>query len=644
MTLLNPIALYFLLLAPVIVLLFLYRRRRQRIWVPTLRFWQEASGETVRTSFFQRLRNWWSLLFFLLLLLILTGVLGRANFIPQTVAGDENFADLESPPSFGQGGDWLILLDCSLSMAAAAEPGRDESRLDLALAEARRLIEALPRGRQAAIVTNAPISPVRCGFTAEKTTLLESLEPIQPVAQSQSLEDTLRFARMMVSARPSGEGQARIFALTDQALADGGPLRTLRLGQPWPNVGLTQFSARRSWTDRSTVEILVSYANFGLRAQSGTVEVELDGRIVEVLPFQLEPGGDRNEILTLAYDPQNVVNARGHLTARLTLESGFDGLAEDNAAYAVIPPLQKVSVLLVSAGNWFLEKLLSANPAVEYQLLKSNRFDPAYAAGMDVIIYDNSLPDDFTLAEVQPGKGIIILGGAPSDLLLGEDKSVPALLQSGERPPELIMPDLAGVRFAAVPRLASRETLEKNLPDWLWWDPVSTPEGPLVILGEGPRSAGGAAGPRLALSAFGLAETDLAVKLAFPLLMQGLIEWTGRASPDEQGRIFAKGSPEAWRRLGDDAFDRPGFHTRDDGWAAVNSLNAVESAQVALVAPDAGAESPGNTPLAGAEVSSRILPWLPDWPLWIYLGLAAVTFLGAESALYHLRGGRSVTA
>jgi hypothetical protein len=49
-------------------------------------------------------------------------------------------------------------------------------------------------------------------------------------------------------------------------------------------------------------------------------------------------------------------NARGWLTARLDTP---DALPFDNIAYAVLPAPAPHRVLLVTKGNWFLEKLLA---------------------------------------------------------------------------------------------------------------------------------------------------------------------------------------------------------------------------------------------------------------------------------------------
>src|SRR5690606_22814344 len=85
-----------------------------------------------------------------------------------------------------------------------------------------------------------------------------------------------------------------------------------------------------------------------------------------------------------------------------------DALAVDNQAEAILPAARPVRVLLVSEGNWFLEKLLPADPLVRFEFLTPDGFEPSMAGAFDVVIYDRGGPQ--TLAAVT-GNALFLKSG-----------------------------------------------------------------------------------------------------------------------------------------------------------------------------------------------------------------------------------------
>lgn len=80
MTLLNPAALVFAGLVPVIILLYLLKLRRQPAPVSTLMFWQRVVADSRRRALFQRLRQFLSLLLHLLIFALLLLALARPEW------------------------------------------------------------------------------------------------------------------------------------------------------------------------------------------------------------------------------------------------------------------------------------------------------------------------------------------------------------------------------------------------------------------------------------------------------------------------------------------------------------------------------------------------------------------------------------
>ena len=128
------------------------------------------------------------------------------------------------------------------------------------------------------------------------------------------------------------------------------------------------FDLRVVPSDTSPEGVLLELRNFGNAPAHGNVELTLDGRRIDIQPFELEPGGRKLSFFPIAPPPYR--NARGWLQAKLDTT---DALPLDNTAFALLPVAQPPRVLLVTKGNWFLEKLLAADPHLRFELLEQLR-------------------------------------------------------------------------------------------------------------------------------------------------------------------------------------------------------------------------------------------------------------------------------
>src|SRR5207249_1037298 len=111
-----------------------------------------------------------------------------------------------------------------------------------------------------------------------------------------------------------------------------------------------------------------------------------------------------------------------------------DDLAADDVAYAVIPPVRAITVLLVSPGNLFLEKELSTDPQVKLEVRKPD----AYQGGMetfDVVVLDGVSPTKlgpgrFVLVNTAPPDvPIEVLGRIETHVIMDRDRKHPIMRQ-----------------------------------------------------------------------------------------------------------------------------------------------------------------------------------------------------------------------
>ena len=186
MTLLNPAALAFLALVPLIVVLYLLKLRRQPARVSTLMFWQRVAADNRRRALFQRLRQILSLLLHLLIFGLLLFALAR----PEMRAFRGTEAGLST----------VVVLDARARMQARAGGG-GETRFD----QARRIAggylrRASPRQPVALLVAeSAP--RVLVGLTGEERSLLDGLDGVRPTDAGGRIEDAVDLARGLLAAR-----------------------------------------------------------------------------------------------------------------------------------------------------------------------------------------------------------------------------------------------------------------------------------------------------------------------------------------------------------------------------------------------------------------------------------------------------------
>lgn len=627
MILLQPAALAFFALAPVIVFLYLRKLRRQPAQVSTLMFWQRVTADNRRRALFQRLRQLLSLLLHLLIFALLLLALARPEF--------RAFR--------GAPGGTVVVLDCRARMQATDDQGR--SRFDAArkVAESylRRASPAEPVALLAAGFAPRPV----VGFSRDEKPLLDGLRTLRVSDSGGRIEEAIRAADDLLTANKPG---GRIVIVTDRAPDLTAPAprvewQTVGAGAPRENVGLTRLTARPLPNSPETDEVLVETENFGPSRQTGSVELSYDGAVIEVKPFDLAPGERRAEIYPTLATHRGLANARGWLWAHLA-SARRDAYAVDDEAYAVIPPSVPLRVLLVSRGNLYLEGLLKADATLSYDLLAPDRFDPAQAATFDAVIFDDIGAPGFDAVERLPAGNFLFLRRTPFDVTGAAPQERPAITDQDRAHPILRLVDLRDVLFFRATALAAPTASA----GWRFTVPARALDQPLIITGE-------RAGQRVTAFAFGATDSELPLRVAFPLLVHNTLNW-----------LSARGDPvaDASARVGDSVPLKPGemVWTRPQrSYAPMPPVIPPAEWKRGLWQPTAAGFYLCRTPegrerwiavnTGDREMSAlngvappqtappRDLPpvRLPVWPPWIYLALAAFALCVGEWWSFHRR-------
>jgi len=507
MTFANPMAFALLALAGPIILLYMLRQRRRPVQVATLQFWDDILSE--RRSAFARtnLRRWLSLLLQLLFLLLVT--LAAAQ------------------PVFSTGGlgaqRVVILLDTSVSMLVEEEGG---TRWDEAVRHARGTIASIAMADTAALVAVGREPYVAASFTNSRRQLRGALDALSPTHGRADFES----AFALVSALPEDPRPTTVVVISDgafdpiaAALPEWAHLAFLPVGERTDNAGITAFSARLLPGSTEDFEIFLEAVNHGDETVVAPFDIQVDGRLVDAGELVLPPG----EPVTRT--ARHLTRTGGVVTA--TLEAD-DALAIDNRAYALLPPIEPVRVLLVRGEHGFVQNALATDSLVALTVTTPEDYPLAVTSTRhEVVVFDGEAPGP------APDRhalyiGAVPPGAAPAGVILEVDGTVdaPFVTEWDRAHPVTRGLSLGNVTVDRAMRFAAHEGYETL---------VESLDGPLVLYRRDEAAA-------TLIIGFSALASDLPLRAAFPMLISNAVRHLTRPTqesytpPDAAGTLTTR--------------------------------------------------------------------------------------------------------
>lgn len=593
----SPIMFAFAALAVPIVVFYILKVRLRRVPVSTNLFWKQIYDEKPPRSIWQYLRHLLSLLAQLLFLLLLVFAVADPYFSSQLL----------------QARRVVVVIDNSASMQAQdVEPSRFESAIDAALDTA----DGLRFRDEMAIVLAGAEPEVVVGMSGHVPTLKRALESITVSDNPTELDLAIKLGHQLIGDHPHGQ----VLVFTDgcadslRNVADvetpetptTSPAATVGTSVPTSvaseslvlvgssdadNVGITQFQVRRSLADPLGYEILVAVRNASDQSINGRVELELDGVPVDVLPMKLEPEG----VFTRSLEKTSLEG--GTLVATLTelrpagdddapadeqlaatdaeTASSVNSLLTDDTAWSVLPPRTIQNVLIVSAGNLFLQKVFEANPLVNVTVQKD--FPDEWPSD-GIIVLHREVPE-----KLPPGDLFIVDPlndcdgwklGEPIENPIITDLDKESALMTHVRLDNVLMPQARQLNFEQPPRVLAGSVSGDPV-----YAEIKRPNGRCLVL------------------SVNINEGDLAFRTAFPIMVTNSLGWfAGQTGELRQslstGAITRVELPEtADGQAGDISLQSPGGGTKP------LSLHGNELAESAAVLPgSSGTDAETATP------------------------------------------------
>lgn len=514
------VSLWFGLAIPAIVLMYMFKRKYIDTTVPSHLLWDRVLRNLEANRPWQKLQN--RLLLWLQLLAAAVIIFALMQpFLKVSGSGSQHI---------------VIVADTSGSMSAEAEPQggltkqKDEegtfTRLDLLKERIQEYVKDQGKGKDITLLTVGARPVTLLSREGDKDVIRKAIDEMQLYYGQASYRETLSLA----SALTREETDAEVIVFTDGQWKEDSaqmvynvPISVEKISGGLPlNYAVEQFGiSNKEGAGASGTAIAVISSN---SAQPVTVEANLYGDDKLLTSREVEVKSGAKSTVSFADIPFAEVY-------RMEL-AGDDEYRADNESYAFGTKLGSSRVLLLTAGNMFLEKALQLSGAEVTKVVvntesatgdttdadQSNEV-PVPAGDFDLIVMDGSMPEAY-----RKGEWAVLTDKTPLWTIgtQGTKKANP-----GGRPVMVSHPVTSYVTLSGV--------YVGNLMDEqpIWGEPI-------IKFGDTPVVYAGKEGgyPRLSFG-FLLQDSDLPLSSEFPVLVNNALKWLTAGKGSGLGRYMA---------------------------------------------------------------------------------------------------------
>lgn len=481
---LLPAALGFAAVLPGIVALYFLKLKRREREISSTWLWRPILLDRQANSLWQKLR---------FSLLLLVQLLAAAALI---LASAHPYRLVKAVTA----GTTVVVLDATGAMQATdVAPGRFAA----AKGQVRTLISQMPAGGKMSLVTLTRSPQILVANSPDRDGLRGALESAEVTAGDGDLGQAMALAYSLL--RGVEDGQIVLVGAGRYRGAEGlapspVPFTFISIaGEAAANLAVSTFTTRLIEGEPMA---FAQVSNYGPAATGATAEFWADGKLVSVERQPLEPG--ESSAFSWA-----VPRAARLLEVRIPAP---DALALDNKAWALPGGQQRSRIAVVSEGNPFLRRALQLVPGAQVTAMAPKDFDPAKAGEFDLYVLDRVAPPE------GPAPGRMLLVDPPGPT---EERFVGRITER-----------------AGDPLLKYVDTKEVHIN----LAKVHTPSAEARILWEGETEKGKipllwTEGNDRAYFGFTLQQSDLPLRIAFPILVQNLTGWLLPPAPVDAPQV-----------------------------------------------------------------------------------------------------------
>ncbi|RME95335.1 MAG: VWA domain-containing protein [Verrucomicrobia bacterium] len=476
MSFLAPMAFVFAAALPVVVVFYLLKRKRVVKLVSSTVLWQRFLAETRASAPFQKLRHNWLLVLQLLMLALVVLAMARPYFTGPLTPG----------------GLQVVILDGSASMQATdVQP----SRFAAARRQALALVDGMRPHDQMAVLLAAAQTEVKQSPTSNKAALRRAINACEPIDGPGGLAEALRLAQSLTRDRVD----AAIHLFSDGAVAgldefENAGLNLLyhRVGESADNRGIVALDVRPHPEDPTRQAVFVTVLNAATNRVTARLELYFEGAMLEARAIEFAGRETVSEVFSVEQQTDGVYELR---------LNGGDALPVDDVAWAIGRLPRPLKVLLVTAGNRFLEKALLAQRRVELSTTTTLDHDPEE---FDLTVLDNIVP------AVWPGGNVLTFRAAPPEWVQTDGVL--------ENPPIVDWKNTHPLlRFITLDNVAVLEAAKVVSAPWAETLVEST-ASPLLLAGELNQR-------RIVYVAFDVLQSTWPLRISFPIFIANALQW-----------------------------------------------------------------------------------------------------------------------
>ena len=383
MEFLNPAALYGFFALPLLLVLYLIRRKPRRVVFSSLLLFLGGQGTQATAKPWGRLRL--RPVFFLQLLLLMLLILALAE--PVFSVRVSNIA---------------IVMDNSASMQAEED---GTARIALARDQARRVLGDLSANGKVDLFTivpqldkinKAPVSP------SDAVGLLVGLEPYDLADAPTNYAD-------LFNQLTSNHKYERLYFITDRPVrGQSGAVRVLTVGKPRDNLAITAFSVSPSSLVNRRLEASVEVANYSAQDQRVRVTIRDNGSGSGIANRELKVPAGRTASATF-----QGLSDKPYYVAEI---DDNDALSLDNRQFATVANARSLKILAVSPRPQALNSLRAIS-GVSLTIVAPEDYEKTDRSGFGLEIFHYStpalLPLNPTLLVLPPDSNPVVELGHP---------------------------------------------------------------------------------------------------------------------------------------------------------------------------------------------------------------------------------------
>jgi len=504
MSFLGPGFLLLGLIAVPIILIWFLRQRREPLIVPTIFLWRRAMEEERVAPILRNLTR--SILLLLQLLALLMLVFAAAGAVLNLALG-------------GKSRRVILLVDRSASMSTVEAGGA--TRLDLTRGRVKELLQTLRGSDRVMLIVFDQTARILTGFTDDERRISGLLDDVRPTDLPTVLDEALAVAAAAAAGEPPDS--LEIFLFSDGAFPPVAELPTalsqaefhfVGTGRETENAAIVSVELNLGLD--APRRVYTQVANPGERPQRRTLSLVKDGQTIERREAVLEAAST----IGTAFDLANL--GTGLFT--LALEPA-DAYPADDAVTFMVSDAPVHRVLVVTTGNAVLERLTDFHPTVEVYAVAPDAVGPETGrdvGGFDLTIFDGVVPSVITPGTGHLGPAAVYLGCVPpgGKVTLGESIENPPLVDWDGNHPLNRSVDWSDVLVARGSVVHAERAAVPLL---------EATAGPLVVALPGPALR--------IVTGFRLEDSNLALRLAFPILFANIMERAFRGGTTEGGYV-----------------------------------------------------------------------------------------------------------